>query len=351
MIKSLDELKAENAKAEEEVLDNQDVATQDELDDEISDNDTDVDADNLEETDTVDGSEETEELESWQQTEEGDSSENDQTGFKPNAEAAKKRKQNKALRGQVKEQQTENELLRKEIEALKAGVAPAQVAPEQKSEPMPTLEAHGYDDASYNKAMVEWQRKEMQKASTETYQQALRKEQEDKQLLESKQALQKNLDDHYARAGKLVDEGKVKQENYQNADTNVRRTLDTVFPNAGDQMTDQIIATLNKLGAGSEKVMYQLGVNESKLGQLASMLKDDSTGLQAMAYLGKLHAEIQSPAKSRSNAPKPSTKISGDSQVKSSSKLQKQYSKATNLQERLDLKRSARKAGEDVSKW
>lgn len=349
---SLKELKEQNAAIEAESEDNQGMVEQDGSDIENINDDVEVKADDSQETDTVDGSEESEELESWQQTEEQETSENDQSGFKPNAEAAKKRKQNKALRGQVKEQESEIELLKKQIEELKTG----DVRPTQNNEPLlgarPTLEQFDYDSAKYESALDDWQDQKFKQMFNDLNQSTQQQQQQAAQADLIRKNLQNSLDDHYSRAEKLVESGKVDAASYQMADTNVRRALENIFPNAGDSTADQIIDTLNSLGEGSEKVMYMLGRNNNKLNELTGIIQNDPSGLKMMAHLGKLHAEVQNPSKTRSNAPKPATSLQGDSATKNGyGSLYKQYQKSNDVQTRLDLKRKARQAGEDVSKW
>ena len=55
--------------------------------------------------------------------------------------------------------------------------------------------------------------------------------------------------------------------------------------------------------------------------------------------------------KKRSEAPEPSAKLKGDVPNKSASKAAKQYAKSANLQERISLKRAAKRDGVDVSNW
>ena len=347
---SLEQLQEENAKAEAETESNQNAIGQDAQGEENTNEDADINADESHEDDTEDGSEDGETLESWQQTEEEDTSTNDQNGFVPNAEAAKKRKQNKALRGQVKEQESENELLKKQIEELKAGVYPAVTPTEPVLSKRPDIADFDYDQARFDVANDEWMDQKLEMKIKNMNQSSHQQQQQEQAQVKAQEAQKNSLDDHYARAGKLIESGKVNADNYRNADTNVRRALENINPGAGDNMTDQIIATLNSLGEGSEKVMYQLGVNNSKLFEFTSLMQSDGSGLKAMAYLGKLHTEVQSPSKRRSNAPKPATSINGEA-TKSASSMQRKYAKTNDVQKRIDMKYAAKKAGEDVSKW
>ena len=165
-------------------------------------------------------------------------------------------------------------------------------------------------------------------------------------------AKKKSLDDHYERAAKLVSQGKVTEESFKGADKTVRMTLEAMYPGQGDSSADALISTLDSLGAGSEKVMYQLGVNPSKMQELQSKLTADPSGMLACAYLGQLQAEIQTPSKRRSQAPAPSSKADGEGgSAGKGGSLQKAYDKADGSQERITIKRKAKLQGVDVSNW
>ena len=346
---SLDELKAENAAEEVKAEDSQDVIDQDELDDGHINADVLYDEGDDQDDDTESGSEESATLESWQQTDD-DTSESDQSGFVPNAEAAKRRKQNTALRGTVKEKDTEIELLRKELEEAKSVNATVQTAPTLSTRP--TREGCGYDEDAYDVALDAWNDEKLDLKIKSMNQAANQNQQQEQKAEAAKQHMQNSLNDHYARADKLVSDGKVKQEIFQAADGNVRNAIESVFNGAGNEMTDQIIARLNDMGAGSEKVVYLLGRNTSKLNELTGLLRNDPTGLSAMGFLGKLHSEVQDPQKRRSNAPKPASKLTGDAAATSShGTLFKKWSKSTDPQTRINLKSKAKAAGEDVSSW
>ena len=354
MAKSFKELKEENAALEAEAESNQNVIGQDAQDEESANEDVDINADESHEDGTEDGSEDGETLEAWQQTEAEDTSTDDQqsSGFVPNSEAAKRRKQNQALKGTVKEQESELDILRKENEELRAGVTPVIKPTEPTLSKRPDIADYDYDQAKFDTANDEWmdQRLEMKikNLNQSTYQQ---QEQEQTQL-KAQQQQKQAIDDHYARVNKLVESKQVKPDQYKMADTNFRHALESVFPNAGDQNADRIIATLNSLGEGSEKVIYSLGRNNKKLNELIGSINADQSGLQMMALLGKLHSEVQDPKKRRTNAPQPASTLSGDVQSKGGrNSLYKQWDKSKDVQTRVSLKRQARKAGEDVSKW
>ena len=118
---TLDELKAENAAKEAEannalIEDNKEI-----IEDEYVEVKEEIKADEVESS-TEDNDEKEAELESWQLTEDTETSEDDQkSGFVPNHEAAKRRKQAKALKGELNDTKSENEELKARIAALENG--------------------------------------------------------------------------------------------------------------------------------------------------------------------------------------------------------------------------------------
>jgi hypothetical protein len=349
---SLKALKAQNdekAEAiEQPVIEN----TQEELVDNETEDETVIESAKSEGTTTEDGVEKTEEVEGWMQTESTENSDDQKSGFVPNAEAARKRKQNKALRGTVAKQDSELETLREKLNAYESGNAPQVTQQESSPAPRPTREAFDYDDDSYDAAVDAWNDARFDKKMQAFSQTSVKQQQAEQVQQDANNAQDKSLNDHYERANTLVDSGKVSAESYQAADSAVRMAMESVFPNGGDQITNTLISTLNTLGAGSEKVMYQLGVNPQKLDELKSLLRSDPNGLKAAAYLGKLQTEVQSPRKRRSQAPKPGSKVEGSSNGKSSDAVAaKAYAKSTDPGTRIRLKRKAKADGVDTSNW
>lgn len=346
---SLKELKAQNATPEEvkedlPVIDIKENITPEQVN---IDNSSDADTNNL--PGELEESSEEKVLESWMQTEESETSEDDQnSGFVPNHEAAKRRRQAKALKGELSEAKDENQVLLDRIAQLEA----SNNAPKKQNEigPRPTREDFDFDDDAYDEAVDKWNDDKFDRKMNNHYQDNQQKSQKEAQELAQQQALDKSLNDHYDRAQKLVDSKMVTQEAYQGADKMVRMSMENMFQGHGNQMTDRLISTLN--GEGSEKVIYQLGVNPGKMQELTAHLQNDPSGLSAAAFLGRLQSQIQSPQKRRSQAPTPGAKVDGESG--SSGKagtLQKQYSKSTDIQERISLKRQAKKQGVNVNNW
>ena len=300
---------------------------------------------------TDDGDEPKEEVkedeqEAWMQTENTENSDDDKKGdFVPNRGiAAVKRK----LKAKLTAKDDELDTLKAEIETLKKGVPQA---PEAKAglPPRPKREDFDFDEDAYDGAIDDWNDKKLDLKLTthnqRSQQQALQVEAED--------ALKRSVDGHYDKAAKLVEEGKITEEAYLNADRNVRQALDRVFSGTGDSIADKLIHTLNTTGEGSEKVMYQLGVSPSKLAKLEELLRKDPNGLSASVYLGTLQASITKPVKRRSSAPAPAAVVEGEgAKGGPSGTLHKEYVKAGNdIQSRISLKRKAKASGVDTSQW
>lgn len=349
---SLKELKAQNAASEEE---NKNVNV-DKSQEVNKDEYVEVDKSNAEvkdkpkSTDNVD--EDKSEIESWMQTEEPETSDDEKKGgFQPNAEAASRRKQNKALRGELTDSKDENAKLLKQIEILKTGKAPEEQKQDELA-PRPTREQFDFDDELYDEAMDEWHDKKLDIKLNSHTKKANDESQRNQNIKSQQDLITKNLNSHYDSAQKLVDDGKITEESFRNSDTVVRRSIEALFPKRGNQMTDAIISTLNTLGDGSEKVMYQLGVNPAKMQELSSLLTSDPSGLTAMGFLGQLQANVTSPNKRRSQAPSPGSEVEGEGgKGGKAGTAQKAYDKAETTQARISLKRKAKKDGIDTSNW
>lgn len=348
---TLDELKAENAAIEAEANNAPIEDKKDVIQDEYVEVKEEIEADTVESS-TKDNDEKEAELESWQLTEETETSEDDhKSGFVPNHEAAKRRKQAKALKGELNDTKDENKELLARIAALESGKQP-QAETSVKPLVKPTREQFDFDDDAYDIAIEKYYDDKFDQKLNDYSTNTNQKTQQDAQQQALQVAQQKSLDDHYERAAKLVSQGKVTEESFKGADKSVRMTLEKMYPGQGDSSADAIISTLNSLGEGSEKVMYQLGVNPSKMQELQSKLTADPSGLLACAFLGQLQAQVQTPSKRRSQAPTPSSKADGEGgSAGKGGSMQKAYDKADGSQARITIKREAKLKGIDVSNW
>ena len=346
---SLKELKAENGGEVEPIVDEPVEQPKEELQDEYVEVDENLKPVEEEPEAEKEEAKEEPEIESWMQTDEATSEE---SGFTPNHEAAKRRKQNKALRTTVAEKESEIEQLKRQVEQLSTGQVTTQQPQAETLPPRPTREQFDFDDDAYDKAVDEWNDKKLDLKFNSFNQSNLKKQQEEAQKQQMQQAQAKvneAVDSHYERASELVSAGKVDATKYQQADKNLRMAMETVFPKQGDSLTDNLIS---KLGEGSEKILYSLGVNNTKLAELQSRMINDPSGLSAAVYLGELKSELGAPKKRRSQARKPAKHVSGDAQTSDShAKLHKKYDKMTSVQERISFKRKARADGVDVSNW
>lgn len=339
---TLEQLKAQNAAESEQEQETEQVeqeqGTHVTIDTETDETDTE------EETEQ----EESEEVESWLKEDVANPSDEADQGFKPSPEAAAVRKK---LKAKLKEEKDEVERLKAELEQLKSGQG-QQVKQANTLPPKPKLEDYDYDEAAHEAALDEWYDKKFDAKVSNTLTTKQQEEQKKAQAEQFRKALEDAENAHYERAEKLVAEGKVSAERYQQADRAVRESFDKLVPGKGDDIVAHLIKTLNSLGEGSEKVMYQLGVNPGKMQEVANMYSSDPTGLTAVAYLGKLQATIQSPVKRKSSAPKPTPELQGSGKGKSTEKafLDKYKRAGDDIQKRLDIKREAKKAGIDLRK-
>jgi hypothetical protein len=324
----------EKAKAEAETTgdDDQELLT-DSDDDEIqaeTETDGEDTSDNEDDTDTE---EDTEDVEPWQREDDG----------KTVPLGVLKDTRNK-LKGRISERNEEIEKLKAEIEALKKKPPEMQAAGALK----PPKEFDFDTDEEYQAALEEYHSKSINHRF-ELIEKNRRDEQRQRQAMEN---LTKSVDMHYERAAKLVSESGIDPEIYKNSDMTVRRSIETMRPNEGDIITDQLI---DILGDGSEKVMYYLGRNRPALNQFMVLLSEDPAGIKAAAYLGEQKARLTVPQKRTSNARPPATKIKGDATTNNSAKrLLKKYQEAHkkgNVQAAYNIKKEARQAKIDVSTW
>jgi hypothetical protein len=336
---TLAELKAQNAAEEEAEQETEVVEVEEQQDAKVTIAPVETTVEEIE--DEEEESAESEDVESWMQEEVATPDDGD-SGFKPNREAAAVRKK---LKAKLHEKDDELESLKAEIERLKSG---STTAPQTELK-RPKLEDFDYDEEAYNAAMDDYYDKRV-----DTKLESKQSVQQQREAAErQKKALEEAVDRHYTRAAKLVEEGKVSEEKYTQADRAVRESFERIAKGNGDKIVDSLIKTLDSLGEGSEKVFYQLGVNPAKMQEVANLFATDPTGLSTVAYLGKLQASIQSPTKRKSSAPAPSPELKGSGSTKTPGEaLLKRYKKAgNNVQARLDIKREAKRQGIDTRNW
>lgn len=339
-MKTLAELKAENAAADETVTEEVETTLPEMV--EEAEEVIDEPEEAAEEDGDSGESQQSGPVEAWMQSEE-------EGETVPVAVLAKTRSK---LKGKIGEKDSEIEKLRAEIEALKGGNVQQPQSNQPLVPPRPTREQFDYDDDKYDAAVDEWQMKRFQAQQAQQNQQQQATAQQQAQV----DAIKKASDAHYQKADELVNSGMVTAESYLNADNAVRSVFESQFPGQGDKVTDAVISQLSSVGDGSEKVMYYLGKNPSALNALKSKLATDASGMQAMAYLGSLMSKVTAaPTKKVSQAPKPGVKLKGEEATTTAAKpMQKKYAqahKSGNSQLAFNIKREARQKGIDTSNW
>lgn len=177
------------------------------------------------------------------------------------------------------------------------------------------------------------------------------KEQQAAQNIKIKQG----VDEHYERVVTLAEKSGISDEQYRGAELQVRQLVDDLYPDAGDALVDAFIA---KVGVGSEKVFYNLGVNTKKRMQFKAALENDPTGIEASMFLGELKSTLNTPNKRKSNAPEPAAEMKADKHENSSTKgLRREYEKASesrDMQAMFNIRRKAKAAGiskKEINKW
>lgn len=286
---------------------------------------------------------EREESEDWMKGDEG----------APGAEAKFTDSDVAAARRKVKaklERRYESELeqLRRENEDLKkSGGSQPSVQAELPSHPKwEDFEFEENGSAKYQQALVEWQfQAERAKREAEQRSNDLKRQRD-----EALQAVEEKVNQHYDRAAELAEKSGIQPEQYQAADRKFRESIEAVYPGAGEMIADSLIA---KLGPGSEKVAFNLGVNATRSAELQRLLKSDPSGLEAVVYLTDLKHELQAPQKRKTTAPRPATQVQGDSvsSTTGARAMKKRYSEAKSPQERYNIKKEAKAAKIDTSHW
>jgi hypothetical protein len=337
MAQTLEELKAENVAAEVEV----DTPPQ-EVEAEVEVEAVEVEA--VESDEIVESNDdETEETktEDWMQSDEPESQADKKYSGEDIGNAKAK------LRSKLdRKHNTETDELKAEIERLKNGRVDAKGLNKPKRDDF--YESDDPDEAFFE-ALTDWKMEQNQaKAATRSKQSA-----EVQRAEEFKTNVSKGVDQHYERAVVLAENSGISPELYQSADLKVRQAVESIFPNAGDVITDSLITNL---GAGSEKVFYNLGVNTTKRNEFTKLLTEDTSGMKAAMYLGKLQAELVAPTKRKTNAPSPAANVSGDAQsgsdpFKASKKAYDKASKSGDTQAAFNARMKARKAGANVTNW
>lgn len=337
-VPSTPELETGDGELETQALENADT-------DETVLDDESADSDELDESGNEDGEEQETGGEAWLQ-------END-TALPESVPIAQHAHMRSKLKGKLNARDSEIETLRAEVEALK-NPANTQAPSGEFPKELPKREdyySHEDPDGAYIEALTDYK---LANAATD-YEQRYQQQQADQQKRETQKRIDQQVAAHYDRAAALITKAQITPETYQQADTLVRQTLDTVLTGQGDAIADTIIA---RMGEGSEKVMYYVGRNPQVREKLRQTLVDDPTGLETAVYLGSLKGSLTNPKVRKSSAPKPASRITGDEPATQGNpqakKLRAAYNSAHKKgdpQAAFDARYAARKAGIDVSTW
>lgn len=303
----------------------------------------------LEESDTETETEEEESTEEEDDESEEKASE-DEDWAKPDAKHFVPAKVHSELRKSLRATQSDADAVKTENEQLKARLAAlegGQASQQAQTLVIPTLANCNFDDdllaqrtAEYSEALVEQKLAEREKNSAANSQQAQLNAQ-----------INSQVEQHYERAGELIGKGSVTEDNFKSADLLVRKAIAEVAKGDPDYIADYMIA---KLGAGSEKVMYHLGVNPKALNELKEAFRSDPTGIAAASYLGELKGKFNSAQPTKlSNAPKPDKVLTGTAKVttESARKAYLKAEKSDDISGMLAAKRAAKGKGIDTSNW
>lgn len=244
-----------------------------------------------------------------------------------------------------KQHQSELDELRAQLEAQRSQAVPQPTGRPKRDD----FYDHDDPDDAYAEALMEW------KLSTAVAQKTAQNQQYEQQRkqLETRQKIESSVEQHYERAAALAAASGISPELYQSADRKVREAVQGVFGGeSGEHVTNTLIANL---GEGSEKVLYKLGVSPKSLAELTSKLRDDSSGLKAAIYLGKLSAELTTATRKRSNTPAPATNVQGDANTTDLSRtLLRRYQEAHkrgDTQAAYDIRSEAKGKKINVNSW
>ena len=202
-------------------------------------------------------------------------------------------------------------------------------------------------DEEYQAAIDKWEDERLNEKLETFAQKKARIEAEERE----KQNVSAALDGHFERADKLIKESGISPEVYAAADATFRNSVETIMPGKGSAVVDVLIS---RIGEGSEKVSYYIGRNETARAKFQALMMEDPTGIKASIFLGEQKARLTGAINKQkaSKAPAPAPDVTGGRvAVDGGAGLRKKYDSAKTIQEQLDARRAARKAGIDVSKW
>ena len=245
----------------------------------------------------------------------------------------------KELRGRISEKELEIEKLRKENEELKAVVPKSKpVLNRPKPEDFDTDEEYDMAISQYDDARLQ-----------ETWNRNRTKEQQAEADRQAQEAIDKAMEGHYERADDLIKTSGIAREKYVAAAKNAKGVFQEMFGQGGDSIFENVFS---RIGKGSEKLEYFIGVNKPAQEKIKSLLKEDPLGLSLAMWLGKENQRLTNPIKPRTNAPDPAKAVNGEVNTSgASNKYKKKYDAAKSPQAAYDIKKAAKAAKVDTSKW
>lgn len=251
------------------------------------------------------------------------------------------------LKGTISERDEEIERLRLENETLKASRTAPHIEIATQAPKRPRNADFDTDD-EYEEAMDKYEADKMQFAINHV---STSHSQAD-QIKQRTQKVLANVDSHYDRAAKLVEESGINPEVYQQADKTVKSIIESIMPGKSEAVFNGII---DIIGEGSEKTLFYIGRNKAAQNEFAALLAEDPTGLKASIYLGRATERIIGTKTQTTRAPAPSAQLRGDnvSSVKESA-FKKKYEAAHgkgDVQAAFNAKQEAKKAGINVKEW
>jgi hypothetical protein len=116
-------------------------------------------------------------------------------------------------------------------------------------------------------------------------------------------------------------------------------------------IAEQLIADL---GEGSEKVFYNLGVNNDRLSKFINLLQSNSSGIKAGMYLSQINTDLGISIKRTTQAPAPAQQAQGDAGPIKFGAAKKQYAAAhssRDYQKAFNIRQAAKKEGADTNDW
>lgn len=248
------------------------------------------------------------------------------------------------LKGQLADKDVEIEKLRSEL-ADKSRTTPAITLTKR-----PRVADFDTDEA-YEDALDQWDN-DRATAQVTTIEKGRNHEVQQQQ---SQRVVDEAVEGHFKRVADIVNKHGIKEDVYAGAEKTFRNDVESLFPNQGDLIADQLITIL---GEGSEKTIYHMGINSAARDRFKTIVRDNAAGLglhSAVAYLAGINKEISGTQNKKTSARKPAAQVNGEiAPTASAGKHKKAYDKAVKSndgQAMYNAKKLAKASKVDVSNW